>query len=83
MQEPEIVVRASWDEGASAWVAKSGDVPGLATEAPTLEALVTRLKVLIPELLELNGAVPPAGRDGAIPFLLVTRHATRPAKTLA
>jgi Domain of unknown function (DUF1902) len=83
MQEPEIVVRASWDEGASVWVAASDDVPGLATEAPTLVALLTRLEVLIPELLELHGVVPPADRDGAIPFLLVTRHATRPAKTAA
>jgi predicted RNase H-like HicB family nuclease len=37
------------------WVATSDDVPGLATGADTLDALVDKLKVVIPELLEANG----------------------------
>jgi Domain of unknown function (DUF1902) len=32
----------------------SEDVPGLATEAETLEALTEKLRGLIPELLEAN-----------------------------
>lgn len=47
-------VRARWDEEASVWVATSEDVPGLVTEADTMEKLVEKLKVLIPELLEAN-----------------------------
>ncbi|MGC8905503.1 DUF1902 domain-containing protein [Thermus sp.] len=47
---------ASWDEGAGVWVAESEDVPGLATEAPTLEELLAKLAVMVPELLEENGA---------------------------
>jgi uncharacterized protein DUF1902 len=35
-------------------VAESNDVPGLVTEAPTLEALPAKIRVLVPELLELN-----------------------------
>ena len=49
-------VRADWDEEAQVWVATSEDIPGLATEASTIEALMTRLEVMVPELLELNGA---------------------------
>ncbi len=37
------------------WVAESEDVPGLATEAPTLEELLAKLAVMVPELLEENG----------------------------
>ena len=48
-------VHAAWDEEARVWVASSEDVPGLATEAETAEALIDKLKILIPELLELNG----------------------------
>jgi predicted RNase H-like HicB family nuclease len=48
-------VNAEWDEEASVWVASSDDVPGLATGADTLEALIEKLKVVIPELLEANG----------------------------
>jgi hypothetical protein len=35
-------------------VALSDEVPGLATEAATLEALTEKLRTLIPELLEAN-----------------------------
>ena len=35
-------------------MAESNDVPGLVTEAPTLEALQAKIRVLVPELLELN-----------------------------
>ena len=36
-------------------MAFSEDVPGLATEADTLEQLIEKLKIMIPELLEANG----------------------------
>lgn len=50
-----IEISAIWDAEASVWVAESKHVPGLITEAPTMEALVESLKVLIPELLDANG----------------------------
>lgn len=62
-------VRAEWDDHARVWVATSDDVPGLATEADTLEALSSKLEGLIPELLDLNGLP-----DGAeVPFELLAR----------
>jgi len=48
-------VNAEWDDEAGVWVASSEDVPGLATGADTLEALIEKLKIVIPELLEANG----------------------------
>jgi len=50
----KLTVRAFWDQKAGVWVAESEDVPGLATEAPTMEELIRKLKVIIPELLALN-----------------------------
>ncbi len=47
-------VNALWDDEAGVWSASSTDVAGLAIEAATKEALIKRLKVIIPELLELN-----------------------------
>ena len=52
---PALEVVATWDDEAAVWVAVSDDVPGLATDAPSLEALVEKLKVMVPELLEANG----------------------------
>ena len=50
-----LTVRALWDGEAGVWVAESQDVPGLATEASTLEELLAKLAVMVPELLEENG----------------------------
>lgn len=63
-------VHAEWDDKAKVWTASSDDVPGLATESDTTEALVQKLKTLIPELLELNGQMP----DNQITFELLTRR---------
>ena len=55
-----------WDEEASVWIATSDDVPGLATEHHSFDALIEKLKVIIPELLEANGQAP--GQGVQIPF---------------
>ena len=53
--EPKVLhVQADWDPEAEVWVATSDDVPGLATEAETIETLTEKLRTLIPELLEAN-----------------------------
>ena len=49
-----IEIFAEWDSEARVWVAESEDVPGLVAEASTPEELKEKLRVLIPELLELN-----------------------------
>jgi hypothetical protein len=49
-----IIVRAKWDPEARVFVATSDDVPGLVAEGESLDALVEKLSVLVPELLELN-----------------------------
>ena len=51
----EYHVFATWDEKAKVWAATSDDVPGLATEAESVELLRSKLRVMIPELLELSG----------------------------
>ena len=51
----DIRVEALWDEDAQVWVASSNDVPGLITEADTMEHLMQKLKIVIPELLHANG----------------------------
>jgi predicted RNase H-like HicB family nuclease len=65
-----LFVRAEWDEEARVWVATSDDVPGLVTEKDTLEGLVEKLKTLIPELLEANGAT----GENDVPFEILTRR---------
>ena len=47
-----IQVNAFWDDEAGVWVATSDDVPGLCTEASTIELLSQKIRVMIPELLD-------------------------------
>jgi len=64
-----LFIRAEWDAEAGVWVATSDDVPGLATESETIEALIEKLRVMIPELLSANGLP-----DEDVPFELLTRR---------
>ena len=65
-----LFVYAEWDQEAQVWVASSDDVPGLATEEITIEGLIEKLKVMIPELLEANGE----STDAQVPFEILTRR---------
>lgn len=64
-----LFIRAEWDDEAQVWVATSDDVPGLATEAATLEALSAKLEILVPELLDANSYA----ADTEVPFELLAR----------
>ena len=46
-----------WDSEAKVWTATSEDVPGLVLESPSFDRLVSRVRLAIPELLELNREV--------------------------
>ena len=66
-------VHADWDPEAGVWVATSEDVPGLATEAPSLESLTEKLRIMVPELLEAN-EVQTHGGLGTISFELTSHR---------
>lgn len=54
MSQQLYKVEAFWDREAQVWVAQSNDIPGLATEADSIEILTSKLRDMIPELLHLN-----------------------------
>lgn len=70
MGKKPLFIRAEWDEEVKVWVATSDDVPGLATEADTMEELIEKLKVMIPELLRVNNII----NEREIPFEVITRR---------
>jgi len=70
MKGKPFFIRAEWDEEALVWVATSDDVPGLATEAATLEGLIEKLRVIIPELFMANNA----SFEEEMPFEIITRR---------
>lgn len=54
MEERFLTVKAEWDEEAQVWYVTESDLPGLVAEADTSEALLAKVRVLVPELVELN-----------------------------
>jgi predicted RNase H-like HicB family nuclease len=52
----EYTVLLTWDDEACVWLASSEDVPGLALESGSLDALMERVKYAVPDLLDISGA---------------------------
>ena len=51
----EYTVQFTWDPEAAVWFATSEDIPGLVLESGSLDALMERVKIAVPDLLELEG----------------------------
>ena len=51
----ERIINALWDTEAGVWVATSDDIRELVTDSKTFEALLKKLRTLVPELMRLNG----------------------------
>ena len=49
-----VRVRAEWDEEAQVWVAEGTNLPGLVTEADTVELLLEKLRIMVPEVLSYS-----------------------------
>jgi predicted RNase H-like HicB family nuclease len=69
MFQKPLLINVQWDEDVNVWVATSEDVPGLATEEDTMEKLIEKLKILIPELLIANGM----SGEFPVPFEVLAR----------
>lgn len=48
------VIRCAWDNEAGVWFVQESDIPGLVTEAPTLEALRRKLPIMMQDLLDVT-----------------------------
>jgi hypothetical protein len=66
-------IAAFWDPDVEVWVATSDAIPGLATEALTIEMRTQKLRMMIPELMDCNQFMP-QGYTGSIKFELISRR---------
>lgn len=62
-----------WDEEAGVWFVSETDFPGLVAEAETQQALVEKIRLLIPELAEANRHLLPT-RSKEIVIQLTTKR---------
>ncbi len=68
------IIRTFWDDEAKVWVASSENFIGIATEAKTLDKLVKKLEIMVPEILEANGYI--KGNFSVPSFELISQHQT-------
>jgi hypothetical protein len=67
-----IEIRALWDDDAEVWAAEAENLPGLVTEAESPEALMRKLRVMVPELLSYSPDL--AGHLGPEIHLVLERN---------
>lgn len=70
MSERVYYVKAEWDADAGVWSVTQSDVPGLAAEAPSPQALIELLNTLVPEMLSLNSP----DSDPDVPYSVMFDH---------
>lgn len=51
----QISIEARWDGEANVWIATSSDVPGLVVEAESWPTMIEEVRLVLPELMELEG----------------------------
>lgn len=50
-------IRAGYDPEGHVWYVLDGDIPGLAADAESIEALAEKVGRMLPDLLEINAEV--------------------------
>lgn len=50
-------VKLFWDSDADVWIATSDDIKGLILESDSLDVLIERVRMAVPELLKLNQGI--------------------------
>ncbi|MCL2499458.1 MAG: DUF1902 domain-containing protein [Defluviitaleaceae bacterium] len=50
----KCVINLLWDDESHKWHCESDDVPGLLLESDSCDALIERVRLATPEMLELN-----------------------------
>ena len=69
-------IRADYDADAGVWWTADSDVPGLAADAETLDALAEKIGRMLPDLLEINAAqlLSPERRQGPHELRIIAHH---------
>ena len=50
----EYKVKASYDDDAKVWYVSDSELPGLCSEADTLDELIARVQLVAPDLVKCN-----------------------------
>lgn len=69
-------IRAEYDTEAKVWYSIDGDLPGLAADAETLEALAAKAGAMLPDLLEIHAdqIIDKSRLDGPHRIRIIAHH---------
>ncbi len=72
MSDRVVTVCAAYDDEAGVWYVEDSNLPGLVTEARSLEALRAKLPAIVEDIIEANGL----DMHGDIPIEVTARAQT-------
>ncbi|WP_034450422.1 DUF1902 domain-containing protein [Butyrivibrio sp. AE2032] len=52
----KCIINVTWDSDAAVYIATSENIPGLVLESGSFDALIEKVRVAVPELLQLNNS---------------------------
>ena len=65
----ECKIKVMWDNETDRWYTKTDDVPGMALDSGSFDALIEKVRMIAPEMLETN-----MGYKGPIRFFFVAER---------
>lgn len=69
-------VIAIWDDEAEVWSVDKCEIPGVAAWGATPNELIKKLKIIIPEMLELNGHLMSDDLSDGVDIKVITNNST-------
>lgn len=64
-------IEVRYDDEASVWYVEDSDVPGLATEAESFDGMIAKLRIMVPELVDLNDGDDDDGELPEVPMDII------------
>jgi hypothetical protein len=65
----ECKIKLLWDDESDRWYTKTNDVPGMALDSGSIDALIEKVRMVAPDMLEAN-----LGYRGPIHFSFVAER---------
>ena len=65
----ECKIKVAWDNESDRWYTKTDDVPGMALDSGSFDALIEKVRMIAPDMLEAN-----LGYRGPIRFLFTAER---------
>ena len=65
----KCTIKLLWDNESNSWYTETNDIPGMVLDSNSFDALLEKVRLIAPDMLELN-----CNYVGPITFTFITEH---------